>query len=120
MVDVEALDVPSISPIVVGSQFASALWYPGKQVIMMICPRFKDLKTNRPAALKTRIRLVDSETMAIGSSGVDPGRSLENIGTCSTSLIDDSLDVEENSSCDCQVLSSSSILEIHRMTDTAV
>ena len=59
-----------------------------------------------------------NSTNAIGSSGVDPGKSLVSIETCS-SLIGDLLDTELKS-CDWKVLSVSSIFDIHRMMDVAV
>jgi hypothetical protein len=61
---------------------------------------------------------VGNSTNAIGSSDVDPGRSLVSIETC-PSPIGDLLDIEVNS-CDCLELSSSSAFDIHRMIDVAV
>jgi hypothetical protein len=57
-------------------------------------------------------------TNAMGSSNVAPGRLLVRIETCPSS-IGDSLDMLTKSS-DCLELSSSSILDIHRMMDAAV
>ena len=58
------------------------------------------------------------KTNAMGSSGVDPGRSLVSIETCA-SPIGDSLDIEVNS-CDRLDLGSSSAFDIHRMMVVAV
>jgi hypothetical protein len=54
---------------------------------------------------------------AIGSSGVDPGRSSVSMETCPS--IGDSLDIEGKSR-DCLEYSSFSIFDIHRMMDAAV
>ena len=59
-----------------------------------------------------------NSTNAIGSSGVDPGRSLVSMETY-PSTIEDSLDVFKKS-CDGLDLSSSSILAMHRIIDKAV
>jgi len=61
---------------------------------------------------------VGESTNAIGSSGVDPRRLLASIEIC-PSPIGDSLDTLRKSR-ECSELSSSSVLDIHRMMDAAV